>query len=357
LLPAPTVSAASADDALAQIMKMSSALGESTMRTQRGKVERTAVARKEAADKRLQALNEAVLAAKKAAEERSKGGLFDFITDNIGVAGLVGFVTGQPWLIAQDLLAHRTGLQDSKADLTDLGALIPALTESLGPLSTAVLMTGQQAVKKAAGDEFQRALDDVYAIEDQDVRVANKLALSLTMTKLTLAATVASGGTSGPALVSLVGTGISAAAQLSHETGLTKAIFKSDADAVTMGLTVAGAVLSLQGGIGSAVSATKGVATGVAAGVSVAQGALHAGDAVVRAYHAGVAAGYQRDADFKQIGAKSQEQLLDAFERLVDNLLDDVREAKQSADKTAQLVQSCMQTQQQTMMSTLLPRA
>ena len=361
--------------ALTELLKLGSEITEQQSQTAMNSAGSSAEMRKEASDKRTKALNDAIEAARKAAEERDSGGFFDSITKNLGPVGLVGLCVGSVYIVAADLAAHAIGLEDNKMDLGDAGGLGAM---AAGPLGVAAY-AAQLCVKKFGPDDIQQALDNGPTVKDDDVRTANKIALIATQAELALAATVVTGGTTAPAVVAMVGIGISTATQLSEASGATKAAFGENAQWVTLGGSLVGAALTLVGGVGmlagvgaagaSAATTSSGVAAqsagnggAVAAqseedGVGIAAQAAENGVGVAKAAHdinQGVhnlrAAAYQHDADNYRIDAKQQKHVLEFVDRMIDAVISDMKHLKESAQKTTELLQGALQTQSQTML-------
>ncbi|HSO36603.1 MAG TPA: type III secretion system translocon subunit SctE [Labilithrix sp.] len=344
LLPAAS-STLDIGGALVEIMKLSSALSEAQTKGSMASAESAAAARKEATEKRMQAINDAIEAARKAQEARSSGGLFDFVTDNLGPAGLVGLVTGTAYIVAADAVAHAVGLEDTKLDLADAAGVGVMMTGPVGLLA----YSAQLLIKRLGPEELQQALEQAPTISDKDTRLANKLALTVIEAQLAIAATIASGGTAAPAVVAIVGIGISTTTQLLQESGVLEKVFKSDAKWVALGGCIAGAALTIGGAIAAGPELLKKmkniaqVATTIKSGLEAAHD-IGQGVSNLRA------AGFQHDADNAHIEATKQKQVLEMVERLVENIIDDMKSLKESAQKTSELMQGAMQTNNQTML-------
>lgn len=346
LLPAAST-AFDVGDALTEIMKLSSALAEQQTEGSRNSVATASTARKEASERRMQAIHDAIEAARKADEEKSSGGFFDFVTDNLGPAALVGLVTGAAYIVAADFVAHSVGLSNDKLDLADAAGVGAMMA---GPVGMA-LYGAQLSAKKFGPEELQKALDQGPAISDKDTRLANKLVLSITQAQLALAATVATGGTAAPAVVAMVGIAVSTTTQLLQESGALKEVFGDDARWVALGGTLAGAALSMGGGVGSVLTGGEkelvDVAVVVADKVKTGLEAAHDINQGVRNLRA---AGYAHDSDNYSIAAQQQKQVLELVERMVETVIEDVKSIKESAQKTTEILQASLQTNTQTML-------
>jgi hypothetical protein len=344
LLPS-TPSNISIDDALTALMKLSSAINEQQTKTAKGEADCAAALRKGASEKRTAAINDAIEAARKAEEEREEGGLFDFVTDNLGPVGLVAMVVGSVYIAAADVGAHAVGLDDDKLDLADTAGLGAMLA---GPLGVAAY-AAQLCVKKFGPDELQQALDEGPTVADDDVRTANKMAFAVTQAQVALAATVASGGTTAPAIVAIVGIAISTATELAQESGALTATFGDDARWVALGGTLTGAALSLGGGAVLAFSNPPAAARIGEMAVEV-QTILQGAHDINQGLHNLRAADYQHDADNFRVDAQHQKNVVELVERMIDAVIEDMKNIKESAQKTTELIQSTMQTQNQTLL-------
>ena len=385
ILPTPAVPV-NADDALVALMKLSSETNACQSDSSRQSAVSAASQRKEATDKRQKALQDAIDAQKKAEEAQSKGGLFDFITDNLGPVGLIGMVVGSVYLVAADLALHATGLDDGKMDLADAAGVGAILA---GPAGIAVY-AAQMAVKKFGPEEIQEALDKGPAVTDEQVAKANKIAFALTEAELAIAATVATGGTCAPAVVASVGIAISTATQVAAETGALDFLGDKWKGYVTMAGSVMGAAGALGGGVAGLASGGLGAATGAAnaaqaaatgaggaaqatatvaaetAQVAVeaaggvaeaAAGAAEAAVGVAKGVHDVVqgvrnyqASDYAHDADEHRIDAERQKHVLAYIDRFIEDVIGDMKELKDSAQRTSALVQSSIQTESQTLL-------
>jgi hypothetical protein len=204
-----------------------------------------------AEDARKKAVQAAIDAAKEAKKHADDGGMFSCITDHIGVVGLVGLCTGQYYLVAEDLIAHAAQSDNHQT------SILGAAAAFAGPLGSGL----ELAIEKGLPEDWTRPMEELPQIKDDDVRVANKVALTVVMAQAMAAATVATGGLATPTYIALAGMAVSCATEVGDESGATRAVFKSDADKVTMGGRVTGAVLSAAG----AVAGVSGVWSGISA--------------------------------------------------------------------------------------------
>ncbi|HVH47518.1 MAG TPA: hypothetical protein VM925_34520 [Labilithrix sp.] len=375
LVPPSPSSNIDVDDAVNKLLEMSSQMSEQQMLLGKSQADVADGQRKAAAAQRKEALDRAIEAAKKAREAQDDGGFFSFVTDNIGLTGLVGLATFNWGLVAADITAHQTGLAKGGTDLLDLGTALcggplmylaaqgakdlapeamssTALTATLlgGPMGYAL----ERAAREMTPDDFEKSLAEITTIKDDDLRVANKVALMVALAAVAAVSTVLTAGTTAPAIVSLVGIGVSTATQVAADTGALKEVFGEKAAAyIAIGGAIAGAALTLGGSIGSlatsvntvndamsrtltAVNAAKSVTEGVAMTMSGVQ-------ALERAEH-------QHDADLANVSAEEARNVLKRLEKVIDGILEDLQEAKESAQRATETLQATLQTNNQTML-------
>lgn len=198
-LPATNMDAAGA---LAMLMRLNVEMNQASLSSGTADAKLATANRDVASKKRMDALNKAVAAQEKARKAREGGGgFFSNITKNLGLAGLVGMCVGSVYIVAADLALHATGLMKNKCDIADMGA-IGAMCE--GGVGVAIF-AAEVAIKKFGPSEIQDALDKAPTISDDDVRMANNIGLILYQAEYSVALTVASGGSSVPAIVACVG--------------------------------------------------------------------------------------------------------------------------------------------------------
>jgi hypothetical protein len=376
LLPAPSAQL-DVGDAITQLLQMSSQLSEQQLALGKGQVEVATDRRKDAAAKRKAALDHAIEAARKAREAKSDGGFFGFVTDHLGATGLLGLATFNWGLVAADMITHAASPAQEGTGVFDLGIaafggplaylaeqgakkLAPDAVDGAavgatilgGPLGYAL----ERAAEKMGPADLVKHADELTTIKDDDVRLANKVALAVALAAVAATATVVTGGTSAPALIALVGIGVSTTTQVAAETGALQAVFGEKAAMyVAMGGAVTGAVLTLGGSIASAVSATsalklaeevKTVARLSGAAISITEGT----SSVVTGIEDLRSAGYQHESDLAKVDAEAQRQVLKRIERLVDTILDDLKAAHESAQRATETLQATLQTHDQTVL-------
>lgn len=380
LLPAPASGQPEIGDAINQLLQMSSQLSEQQMLLGKGQVDAAEGQRKIASARRKEALDRAIEAARKAREaQESGGGFFSFVTDNIGLTGLVGLATFNVGLVAADITAHKTGLADNSTNALDLGAALfggplgylaaegakKLAPEGIGQTTMAAALLGgpigvalERAAEKMIPDEFEKDLEKITRVEDDDVRFANKIALMVAMAAIAATSTVLSGGTSAPAVVALVGIGISTTTQIAAQTGALKEVFGEKAAVyVALGGTITGAALTLGGAAWSTFSNAPGL---VAAKSTILKNTLRVVNGA-QSITEGVSttmsglrelerAEYQHDADLANVDAEGQRHVLKRIEKIIDDILEDLKEAKESAQRAAESLQSTLQIKNQTVL-------
>jgi hypothetical protein len=377
LLAPPSSGAVGSEEAITMLLQMSSQMSEQQMRIGKAGIDVADKQRADAAGRRKEALDRAAEAAKQAQENADDGGLFSFVTDNVGAVGLLGLCTFNWGLVAADVTAHQTGLADDRTDLLDGGAAVfggPLAYLALqgarslapdemsqtrvaggllgGPMGYALL----RAAEKLAPSDYEALVDDKAALKDDDVRLANKIALMTALAAVAATSVVLSGGTTTPALVALIGIGISTTTQIAAQTGLLKEVVGEKAAVyVALGGAITGAALTLGGSIASWTSAgdaaaklatAKRVVSGFNGARAITEGAYD----VKQGAEALERADRRHEADLANVGAEEQKHVLARIEKLVESILDDLKEAHQSAQRSTETLQESLQTKNQTML-------
>jgi hypothetical protein len=371
LLPSPSAVSVDVGDAVGKLLTLSAALGEAQSRVGLTQANVAEGARNAASAKRKEALEQAAEAGRKAQEEAQKGGLFDDITGNMGVVGLVGLVTFRPDLVITDVAAHHADLTTGRTDLLGLGALASAgplgyaaeqafakyspdwvkpedvaAFALAGPLGTVL----ERGASKLTPDDLEKDVAELVTVRDDDVRVANKIALTAALTAAAATATVLSGGAASATVVALVGIGLSTGTQIAASTGLLTDICGEKAAMwITIGGTVVGAALTLGGSIASSAGAASSLGRAreaIGSGVAIANGA----DAVVSGTRDLRGAELTRDQDLSDASAEEQKHLLARIERVIDGLLGDLREAKEAPQRASEVLEGVLQTNDQTLL-------
>ena len=375
LLPPPPAADVDVGDAVTKLLEMSSQLSEQQMQLGRSQAEVADGQRSLAAERRKEAFARAVEAARKAREaQEDAGGLFSFVTDNIGLTGLVGLATFNIGLVAADITAHKTELAGDTTNFLDVGAAVfggplaylasqgvkNLAPEGLGQTSVAAALLGgpmgyalERGLEKMVPDDFEKSVEKLMTVKDDDVRMANKVALTIAMAAVAATCTVLSGGTSAPAVVALVGIGISTGTQVAAQTGaLEDVLGEKAAMYVALGGAITGAALTLGGSVWSAIAPVHAATKlgSVARVVSGAQSVLEGTSSVVAGLSQLEHAKYQRAADMANTDAEAQRHVLQRIERVINDILEDLKEAKESAQRATETVQATLQVNNQTIL-------
>jgi hypothetical protein len=381
LLAAPPAGAVGTEEAITMLLQMSSQMSEQQLRLGKAGIDVADKRREDAAARREEALDRAAEAARQAQEKQDDGGVFSFVTDNVGAVGLLGLCTFNWGLVAADIAAHKTELADDRTDFLDGGAAVfggplaylamegarklapEEVTQTRvagallgGPMGYALV----RAAEKLVPGEYEAMLEQNSAVKDEDVRLANKIALMVALAAVAAASVVLSGGTSTPAVVALVGIGISTGTQIAAETGLLEEVVGEKAAVyVALGGAITGAALTLGGSVWSLASAAdttaqvtakaaaaKRIIAGLNGARGIAEGTHHAKqgfDALERAER-------RHDADLANVDAEEQKQVLARIEKIVESILEDLKEAHDAAQRSTETLQESLQTKNQTML-------
>lgn len=377
LPPPPANGEVGAEEAVTMLLQMSSQMSEQQMRLGKAGIDVAGKRRDDAANRRKEALDRAAEAARQANEKKDGGGMFDFVTDHIGVVGLVGLCTFQWGLVAADVAAHHTGLADKSTNLVEVGAALyggplaylamekakDLAPEEMSQMRVAGALAGggmgyalMAAVEKLAPGDCQKFIEDKTAVNDDDLRVANKVALIVALAAVAATCTVLSCGTTTPAIVALVGVGISTTTQVAADTGALKEVVGEKAAAwVALSGAVVGTLMTLGASAASWASATNTVTKLATAKqvISAVNGARMAGEGVYnvkRGVNALERAEYQHDADLANVDAEDQKHVLARIEKIVDAILEDLKEAHESTQRSTETLQETLQTKNQTML-------
>jgi hypothetical protein len=329
-------------DAVTALLQVTSQLSQQQMLVGKSQVEVADGQRRAAAEQRKEAFARAVEAARKAREAaEDSGGFLSCITDHLGLEGLVGLVTGDFALVVTDFAAHETGLAGKSTNMLDLGA-----TALAGPAGYLL----ERGAMKILPADFEKSVNDLGSIKDDDVRVANKIAAMVAMAVAAAAATVFSFGTAAPAFIAVVGIGISTATQIANQTGALREVVGAKAAGwVALGGAITGAALSL-GASATSISSGIDTATSAADALNAVKSVGEGTDAVVSGLRALDCAKYQHRVDLADADGQEARNAIKRIETMVDGLLDDLRDAKDSAQRATETLQATLQTYNQTML-------
>lgn len=281
----------------------------------------------------------------RAKDDAENGGIFNALTKDIGLLGVVGLATFNYQLVAADVALHATGVvKNLKLDAVD--AASAALVQTHPEILAADLLLRKteltpDAVKKVLNDLHLGT--DVPGISDEDVKPIVKTALEVNLLIAGAAVTVLSAGTTTALVVALVAVALSAGAYAAQ---------KADAPPwLVIGMSVAGAALSCGGGManntgtvlraGSEIAAAKAVA----AGINGANAAMRGTDTIIHTVA-------QNRIDNANLDAKAARVQLAKLQRILDDLLDALRETQSSSQRTKSCAENTLDTYNQTLIST-----
>lgn len=325
------------DDALVALYSALASIRDTRMRVAQGHVELNRAAVDRARAERADALA-------RAQREAEKGGLFDWIAKDVGVAGAVGLVTFQYALVAADVGAHETELaRDTGLDVVDGAAL------AIDPRAFAVDVLVRKT--NLTPEDVRRALaaagvpEDAPGLHDRDVAPVAKKLVVANVAIAGAAAGVLSGGSTTALTIALVGIALSASGQWVASSGALDGPLGAGASRwIGLGMEIAGAASSAGAGLvpgGGALAIAQGARS--AAGRAASMPATFDGtDHIVGAVHARA----QADAE---IDAREVKSRLDRLDRALDLVLAGAREAGESFQRTARTLEGCLETNRTTL--------
>jgi hypothetical protein len=321
-------------------------VGEGKVRVNCAKVDR---------DVQLKEQEEAMRRAKEAAEE---GGVFDWLSKDIGLAGCVGLVTFNYALVAADIAAHKTDLVDNvKIDVIDVAAVA---TGRYDVLAADILLRKTDLAPEEARALLEKAglPKDVPGISDDDVKPIAKKLLIANLIVASVVATIFSAGTTTGLCIALAGLAISAAgSQVSEHKLLDKVFGEGTSKYIGLGMQIYGAACSGMSGLASGAALSTVASNGVLKGVEfsartkavaiAAQGgitALNGTDQMV------IAANEEAAAD-ANIDAEEARMKLARLERLLDFLIEGLKESNRSHRKAGEAIQGAISQADQTQLA------
>jgi hypothetical protein len=341
LLPAteaPTTG--SMQDAMEALYSIMGQLRDAQANASRGRVNVKAQERDIAAREQAEAL-------KRAREAAEKGGLFDWISKDIGLAGAVGLVTFNYALVAADVAAHKLDLVDNlKIDVVDVGALA---TGRYDVLAGDILLRKLDIAPKEARELLEKCgiPKDAPGISDEDVRPVAKKLVMANMWIASATATALSAGTTVGLCIALAGLAISTAGGEIAKAGTFDGLFgKGSSQWIGLGMQIYGAAATGMSGLANGTSLHAAVKLGAAAkaGAAATQGTL----VTARAADHAVIASNEKTRDDENIKAEQAKLMLLRLERVIDALIDGIKEASESSRKVGESLQGAIATLDQT---------
>ena len=293
----------------------------------------------------------------KAKDDANKGGFLDDLMNNSGVLGAVGLITFCPELVAADLILHSTHLSKSlNLDGEDNLVIAAAMT---GGGAAVVAGAGAIAARKSGmvdGAADKIGLDGVgdfirkdhTGLTDEKVRPYMQYLWAADLAVVSLAVTGATFGSGAPLTLAVIAVALSGAAMGVQKTKCMDGVTgEGSSEYWAMGLQAGSLACSLgSAGTGllapttslaAGASTAKMVSSGMEAGTDVAKGT----DQIQRTVH-------QHDADMHMINAKRAEIAAARHQRIVNMVIDGIKESKKSNESAMKSLQGAMETKNQT---------
>jgi hypothetical protein len=275
----------------------------------------------------------------RAREAAKKGGFFDFIADDLGVAGVVGLVTFNYAVVATSVAAHKSGaLGDVKIDVVDVGAVA---TGRVDTLACDVLLRKTELSPQEARDVLEQCgvPRNAPGISDDDVKPLARKVLTANLMIAGLTASALSGGTAAGICIALAGLAISTGGTYVAETNALDGVFgKGSSRWIGLGMEVYGAAASAMSGLAPGPTVVpSGAARAVAATVAGGSTTLHGADQVMQAQNA-----FQSDS--ANAAAEEAKAHLEWLGRFIDLVIDGLKEAQESQKKAGDSLRAIAQT-------------
>jgi hypothetical protein len=286
---------------------------------------------------RMLAIRERDEALARAREESEKGGFFKWLSKDLGLGGVVGLATFNYAVVAADLAAHKTGVvHNLKLDVVDAAAVA---AQSPEVLAADVLLRKTDATPEA----IRQKLDDMGigssapGISDEDVKPIVGRAIQINLLVAGTAASILTAGSTGALVVAIVGAALSVSGTAVQMAG--------GSGDLALGLQIAGAVCSMTAGFvpPQGAGAAAGAKIAARAAVAVTNGAKGA-DRLMTAVH-------EHAADNASIDAEAALHTLQKLGRLLDGLVDSVKEIHESHKRAADTVLGALQTHNETLVA------
>lgn len=288
---------------------------------------------------RKAALRDQQEALRRASEAAEKGGLFDWVSKDIGLAGAVGLVSFNYGLVAADVAAHKLGVFEhieEKVDLVDVAAVATGRWEVVA--AEAVLRKTDLAPEEARGLlERCGARTDVPGISDEDVEPIAKDLLLANLLVLSVGATVLSCGSTTGLCIALAGLALSYGGSEAAKAGTFDGVFgEGSSQWIGLGMQFGGAAITGAAGLASGPGLVNGAntAAAVASGVS---GTANGADKIVLAVH-------EHERATADIDAEQARYRLARLDRLIQTVIDGAKHASDSHRRAAETIQGVVQT-------------
>lgn len=305
-------------------------LGQSKVKENHQKSE---VARKERED-----------AIRRADDAANKGGVMDWLSKDIGVAGVVGLCTFNYALVAADIAAHKlNAVENVKIDVIDVAAVGVAASGYVGVLATDMLVRKTDILPAEAREVLASCgiPQDAPGISDEDAKPVAKKVLVASIVATSIAATALSGGTAAGMTIALAGLALSATGgYVAEEKALDGICGKGSSRWIGLGMQITGAVTASAGGM----IPGKAVVSGGAAFSTAVNGtrtAVQGADTIVNAHHTW-------QSEHATIDAEVWKQRLVQLERFAERVIEGAKESTKSANRAEGSLRSAMETHLQT---------
>jgi len=292
-----------------------------------------------AAKQRDDALKEQRDALQRAQDAAKKGGVFDWISDNLGLGGVAGLVTFNYAAVAASVAVHELGiLKNMKIDVVDVGALA---TGRLDAVASDVILRKLDIAPEQARDIVAKCgiPKDAPGISDEDVKPVAKKVLMANLFIAGLTATALTGGSTAGILVAVAGVGISAGGSyVAENKALDGLLGDGTSKWVGLGMEIYGTAASALAGFapGPAVI-SNGAARAVGGVVGGATGILDGSDQVVTTLH-------QRETDTAHIDEETARHRIAQLGRMMDEVIDTIQDAYDSRQKAHEIVMKAVET-------------
>jgi hypothetical protein len=271
-----------------------------------------------------------------ARREAAEGGFFKWVSDRIGLGGVAGLATFDYALVAADVALHESGVvRDLRLDLFDGAALLASSPEIL---AADVLLRKTELTP----DAIRSRLDAIGlgtsapGISDHDVKPIVDRAIQLNLLVAGTAASILTAGSTTAIAIAIVGAALSVSGAVVQATG--------GSATLALGLQLAGCAASVTSGFfpSAAAGRTAGAARAAADGADALTTGTRGADTMMRALH-------QKAADDDNARAQGALFTLQRLGRVLDTLIDGVRETHESHKRVAEIIQGARETHDATL--------
>ncbi len=334
LPPAPAPCLGAAQDVMSQLYAALGKLRDIQMATSKSHVE-------EAQAQQERVLAEQKEASRRAKEASEKGGLFDWLSKDIGLAGAVGLCTFNYALVAADVAVHKLDIVENvKVDVVDVAAVATGRWEVL---AADILLRKTDIAPEEARAILEKVgiPRDAPGISDEDVRPIAKDLLMLNLLVASIAATVLSCGSTTAICIALAGIAISAAGtQVAKHKTFDGVLGNGSSEWIGLGMEIYGATAASMAGMAPGASSLAQNGARAAMIVNGGSSILRGGDKIATTINT-------RARDEANIDVEAAKQQLKRLERMVELLIDGLKETQQSHKRAAEALQGAVQSADQ----------